>query len=91
MGVPYCIVKGKAKLGNVVHKKTATALALVDVHPEDKQQLATLVTAVKSNYFEKADEIRKTWGGGIMGFKSQQSVLKKEKAKAKAAAQAQKA
>merc|ERR1712113_952935 len=24
MGVPYCIVKGKARLGKVVHKKTAT-------------------------------------------------------------------
>jgi len=28
MGVPYCIVKGKARLGTVVHKKTATVLAL---------------------------------------------------------------
>ena len=49
MGVPYCIVKGKARLGTVVHKKTATALVLTDVRPEDKQELATLVSAVKSN------------------------------------------
>merc|ERR1711990_173947 len=27
-GVPYCIVKGKSRLGAVVHKKTATALCL---------------------------------------------------------------
>lgn len=49
MGVPYCIVKGKARLGTVVHKKTATALVLTEVRPEDKQELATLTTAVKAN------------------------------------------
>ena len=49
MGVPYCIVKSKSRLGTVVHKKTATALAITDVHPEDKQSLAALVTAIKSN------------------------------------------
>jgi len=32
--VPYCIVKGKARLGAVVHKKTATALALTAIKNE---------------------------------------------------------
>ena len=92
MGVPYCIVKGKARLGTVVHKKTATALVIADVRPEDKQELASLVTSVKANCMlfgfscvelltppppypyldnDKVDEIRKSWGGGIMGLKSQ--------------------
>ena len=31
MGIPYAIVKGKARLGTLVHKKTATALALTEV------------------------------------------------------------
>ncbi|MRB67564.1 hypothetical protein GH825_29775, partial [Bacillus thuringiensis] len=31
MGVPYCIVKGKARLGRVVRRKTATCLALSQV------------------------------------------------------------
>ena len=86
MGVPYCIVKGKARLGTVVHKKTATALVLTDVRADDKQALSTLVTAIKANFNEKSDEIRKQWGGGIMGFKSQQRTIKKEKAAAKEAA-----
>ena len=34
MNVPYCIVKGKARLGAVVHKKTATALALTAIKNE---------------------------------------------------------
>merc|ERR1711976_206392 len=36
MNVPYCIVKGKARLGRLVHKKTAAALAMVSVRPEDR-------------------------------------------------------
>jgi len=34
MDVPYCIVKGKARLGQVVHKKNATALAFTGVRKE---------------------------------------------------------
>jgi len=77
MGVPYVIVKGKARLGTVVHKKTATALAITEVRAEDKQDLANLIAAAKANYNDKFDEVRKQWGGGIMGFKSQKATSKK--------------
>jgi large subunit ribosomal protein L7Ae len=49
MGVPYVIVKGKARLGTVVHKKTATVLVLQDVKSDDQRELATLVSAAKAN------------------------------------------
>lgn len=84
MGVPYCIVKGKARLGTVVHKKTATALVLTEVRPEDKQELASVVAVAKANFNEKADEIRKSWGGGVMGFKSQMRTAKQQERAAKA-------
>lgn len=31
MGVPYCIVKGKAKLGLLVHRKTCSCIAFTQV------------------------------------------------------------
>ncbi|XP_064616237.1 large ribosomal subunit protein eL8-like [Liolophura sinensis] len=87
MGVPYCIVKGKARLGRVVYRKTASCLALAQVNPEDKSQLSKLVDAVKTNFNERYDELKRHWGGGVMGSKSQAKVAKVEKAKAKELAQ----
>jgi large subunit ribosomal protein L7Ae len=80
MQIPYAIVKGKARLGAVVHKKTATALAFVDIKDEDKAALGSLINSIKINYNEKYEETRKQWGGGIMGVKSQAMVKKREKA-----------
>merc|ERR1712212_285603 len=81
MGVPYCIVRGKARLGKLVHKKTATALCFAGIRSEDKHSFNNLCEAVKNNYNERFDEIRKHWGGGIMGSKSLAAQAKLEKAK----------
>jgi ribosomal protein L7Ae-like RNA K-turn-binding protein len=51
MGIPYVIVKGKARLGTVVHKKTAAVLTLQDVKSEDQRELSTLVSAAKANLY----------------------------------------
>jgi large subunit ribosomal protein L7Ae len=82
-GVPYVIVKGKARLGQVVHKKTATALALVNVRPEDQTALGNLVNVAKESYLDKYDDTRRTWGGGKLGPKSATALRKKQKAVAK--------
>jgi len=86
MAVPYVIVKGKARLGQVVHQKTATALAVVNVNKEDVADLTQLVNFAKETYLDKYDEIRKTWGGGVRGIKSQTAFNKKQKAYQKEAA-----
>lgn len=86
MGVPYCIIKSKARLGAVVHKKTATALALTTVNNEDKATMSKLVDSlnVQFAYNEKA---RREWGGGIMGPKSQEKTRARQRLLAKEAAQ----
>lgn len=75
MGVPYCIVKNKARLGTVVGRKTSAVLAFGEVRAEDKAELAKLVSAVKSNFEEKFKDAHRHWGGGIRGNKSIASEL----------------
>ncbi|TFK47441.1 ribosomal protein L4 [Heliocybe sulcata] len=80
MGVPYVIVKGKARLGTVVHKKTAAVVTLQEVKSEDQRELSTLVSAAKANFTDKYDEHRRLWGGGIRGNKSREMLRKRAKA-----------
>jgi len=43
--------------------------------------------AIKTNFNERYDELRRHWGGGILGSKSAAKVAKIERAKVKEAAQ----
>jgi large subunit ribosomal protein L7Ae len=51
MGVPFIIIKGKARLGTVVHKKTTAVVTLRDVKNKDQKELATLVSASKADLY----------------------------------------
>jgi len=87
LGIPYVIVKGKARLGAVVGKKTATALALTNVNKEDESDLALFLNTAKELFNDRYDEIRLqkagSWGGGKFGAKSLAKRAKKEKAELK--------
>jgi len=87
MGIPYCIVKGKARLGKIVHLKTCSTLALTDVQTDDKSTLSKTIEAIKTNFNDRYDELRRHWGGGILGNKSQARINKLERLKAKEAHQ----
>merc|ERR1712158_204576 len=83
MGVPYCIVKNKARIGRVARRKTTTCLAITDVDSGDRGSLNKLVDTVKTSFNERADEIKRHWGGSSLGNKSSAKIAKIEKAKAK--------
>lgn len=69
--IPYVIVKGKARLGNVVGQKTAAVLALTNVNAEDRVTLTQLAEVAKTNFNDRASYFRRTWGGLSLGVKSQ--------------------
>lgn len=87
MNVPYCIIKGKARLGRVVRRKNCAAMCLTTVNPEDKSALSKVVEAVRNNFNDRSEEVRRHWGGGLLGSKSQARIAKVEKLKAKELAQ----
>merc|ERR1719420_1120807 len=77
--VPYCIIKGKSRLGQLVHKKTASCVAFTTVRKEEQHELDTLAKTFHAQFNENM-EIRRRWGGGIMGIKSQHVTQRREKA-----------
>jgi len=81
MEVPFAIVKSKARLGEVVHKKTATALAITEVKPEDAPKLEQLIASAKTAF----SEVQKKWGGGVLGSKAMAVVRRRERAAAREA------
>merc|ERR1719215_1116105 len=77
--VPYCIIKGKGRLGQLVHKKAASVVALTTVSKEDQKELDTLSSNMRAQFNDNAEH-RRRWGGGIMGVKSQHVMQRREKA-----------
>ena len=79
MDIPYCIVKGKARLGTVVGMKTATCLCLTEVKQGDSAELAKLCESVKTSFNDEGEKLRRTWGGGVMGIKNRARMNKLKK------------
>jgi len=76
--VAYCIIKGKGRLGQLVHKKAASCVALTSVTKEDQKELDTIANNMKAQ-FNDNELHRRKWGGGIMGIKSQHVMQRREK------------
>ncbi|CAK86997.1 unnamed protein product (macronuclear) [Paramecium tetraurelia] len=76
--VPFCFIKNKARLGALVHQKTATCVALTDVRKEDQAEFDNLARDLRQHYNEN-HELLRTIGGGQVGIKSrhQQEAIKK--------------
>lgn len=77
--VPYCIIKGKSRLGQLIHQKTAACVAFTSVKPEDEKDLNTLISNFRAQFNDNMEN-RRRWGGGIMGIKSQHVTQRRERA-----------
>ena len=78
MEVPFVIVKDKARLGALVHQKTAAAVAITGVDASDEKVLNNLTSMAMEKYNDNVQLVRK-WGGGIMGLKTQAKLEKRAK------------
>jgi large subunit ribosomal protein L7Ae len=85
MNIPYVIVKGKSRLGHLVHKKTSSVLAVTEVRKEDQAKLEQFINNVRIQFNDNVTD-RKKWGGGVVGVKAQHVVRKRAAAIAKEAA-----
>jgi large subunit ribosomal protein L7Ae len=79
MDVPFCIIKGKSRLGHLVHKKSTSVIAITDVKKEDQSKLDAVINSVKLQF----NAPPKKWGGGIVGPKAREVIRKREKAAAR--------
>jgi len=79
MNVPYCIVKGKARLGAVVHQKNAAVLAFTEVKKDDKVEFDELVGVINTLFTEKYADANRKWGGVELSLRSQQARAKHKK------------
>ena len=77
MDVPFCIVKGKARLGVLTGKKNGAVVALTNVNKEDASKLATLQSNFKAQF---NDTVQRKWGGGIVGLKTGAKLEKRRQA-----------
>jgi len=76
--VPYCILKGKGRLGKLVHKKFASCVALTSIRQEDQNEVTKLSSTFMQQFNENSEAKKK--GDGIMGIKSQHVMQRREKA-----------
>merc|ERR1711918_157261 len=81
-GIPYCIVKSKARLGALVGKKTATCLAITEVKPEHKADLDSLCQLCEAHFNSQYDKAMKQWGDAVSSDRQAAKVAKRAAAAA---------
>ena len=78
--VPFCFIKSKARLGQLVNKKNATCVAITEVRKEDNIELEKLVDFCTENY-NNNKELATKFGEIVLGGKAQTRIRKANAAK----------
>lgn len=70
--VPYAIVKGSARLGTLVNKRSTTAVAFTEIREEEQLEFSQLADAINVCYakINRQQPVRSSWMGGLLGFKA---------------------
>jgi len=79
MEVPYMVVNNKGRLGALVHKKTASCLAVTRVNKDDEKSLKALQDSALE-LFNNNSAFIKQWGGQKMGQRTELRVKAHEAA-----------
>jgi large subunit ribosomal protein L7Ae len=79
-GVPYVIIKGKARLGKLVHKKNASCIAVTEIDSgKDAHDLQIFTEKALNNFNHQLTETMQSARSGIMGAKHYARKKKEEK------------
>jgi len=81
--IPYVIVKSKARLGKVVHRKTVSVVAITDLESKDQANFGLLLQKARDGFNNRYPTAMKTYGGKIMGFKHKTALAVAEKKRLK--------
>merc|ERR1719230_138758 len=68
-GVPYVIVKDKARLGKVCRQSTASCVAITNVERADNHDLDQLIKVARNDYLDTQSSWNQ-WGAPVMGVKA---------------------
>lgn len=79
-GVPFCFIKSKARLGQMVNKKTTTCVAVTEVRKEDQSEFDKFAENCSQNYNQNKDLATK-FGEIVLGGKAQARMKKANEAK----------
>jgi len=83
MGVPYCIVKSKSRLGQICRRRKVTCLAITDVHRDDQFRLENFAQSFMMTFNDSYPADMRKWGGGILGKKAMDKIRKAAREKAR--------
>ncbi|KAF8948015.1 60S ribosomal protein L8B [Haplosporangium gracile] len=74
--VPYAVVKGSARLGTLVNKRSTTAVAFREIRKEEQLEFSQLVDAINAYYASVNQQpARSARMGTLLGFKARVKVV----------------
>jgi len=77
--IPFVIFKSKARLGALVHKKTAACVAICDVDAGDQNDFKQLTRKAKHQFNGRYNALKKNWGKRVLGQKTRHKIDKRKR------------